>query len=236
MALAPQFATHRIGSPSAAHTLELYLDLICPFSQKQLKGVRDHIIPRIESGELPLQIILRQGERGRRSGGYQRTTANRFKYQIWRATVPQPCSSTLVHEAVLGFSRVLVESGKSSYSDPEVGDKFRKFFFALMDGQKAYYDEPCSKETPNATRDRLADLAVQLGVDREAFRDAISVGEGNSGTPVTANLKLAIRFARLQGVHVTPTVALDGIIDPSISSRFTAQDWQKWLEEEVLSS
>ncbi|SCZ90219.1 BZ3500_MvSof-1268-A1-R1_Chr1-3g01848 [Microbotryum saponariae] len=60
MALPPQFATHRIGSPSAAHTLELYLDLICPFSQKQLKGVRDHLIPRIEAGELPLQIILRQ--------------------------------------------------------------------------------------------------------------------------------------------------------------------------------
>ncbi|KDE09646.1 hypothetical protein MVLG_00052 [Microbotryum lychnidis-dioicae p1A1 Lamole] len=212
MALAPQFATHRIGSPSAAHTLELYLDLICPFSQKQLKGVRDHLIPKIEAGELPLQIILRQ--------------------------VPQPwhSSSTLVHEAVLGFSKVLVDSGKSSYSDPKVGDKFRAFFYALMDGQKVYYDEPCSKETPNATRDRLADLAAQHGVDRDAFRAAIRVGEGNSGTAVTANLKLAIRFARLQGVHVTPTVALDGIIDPSISSSFTAQDWQNWSDDKVLSS
>lgn len=36
------------------------------------------------------------------------------------------------------------------------------------------------------------------------------------------------------GVHVTPTVALDGVIDPSVSSSFTKDDWTKYLDEKVL--
>lgn len=63
MALAPQFATHRIaGTASASHTLELFLDLICPFSKKQLDGVREHVVPLIEKGPLEqhLSVIVRQ--------------------------------------------------------------------------------------------------------------------------------------------------------------------------------
>lgn len=80
--LAPQFVTHRFGNPSAAHTLELYLDLICPFSMKQVRrslflptsykltarssqltGVREHVLPLLVSNAevaSKLQIILRQ--------------------------------------------------------------------------------------------------------------------------------------------------------------------------------
>jgi len=90
--IAPQFATHRIGSPSASHTIELFLgqsslsesgstlthiisrntslsvcatDLVCPFSKKQLTGVRKTLIPLIENNEevrKNLSIIIAQGE------------------------------------------------------------------------------------------------------------------------------------------------------------------------------
>lgn len=63
MALAPQFATHRIaGTPDSAHTLDVYLDLICPFSKKQLAGIRENVIPLIENGALKghLSVIVRQ--------------------------------------------------------------------------------------------------------------------------------------------------------------------------------
>lgn len=89
-----------------------------------------------------------------------------------------------MHEAVLGVSKVLVDSSEhKSYSDPQVGAQFQSFFFALMDKQKEYYDELCSQESPNATRERLADLAASLGIDRAAFIEATKVGKSNGGTP-----------------------------------------------------
>ncbi|GAA6009007.1 DsbA family protein [Rhodotorula paludigena] len=215
MALAPQFATHRIaGTASASHTLELFLDLICPFSKKQLDGVREHVVPLIEKGPLEqhLSVIVRQ--------------------------VPQPwhASSTLVHEAALGVSKTLVDAG-ASFSDVEVHDKFKQFFYRLMDGQEAYYDEPTATETPNQTRARLADLANEVvGLDRDAFLKAVSVGKGNGGTGVTADLKLQIKYHRARGVHVTPTVFLDGLAEPSISSSFSGEDWKKFIQEKILPS
>ncbi|GAA6059076.1 hypothetical protein JCM10212_002047 [Sporobolomyces blumeae] len=210
--LAPQFATHRIGSPSAAHTLEIFLDLVCPFSKKQLNGIKSGLIPLVERnpdvGE-NLQIVIAQ--------------------------VPQPwhASSTLVHEAALGVSKTLVDQGRS-FSDPDVVAKFQDYFFALMDEQEAYFDEPTADEPPSATRGRLADLAASLGIDREAFLKNISTREGNSGSPVTNDLKLQVKYHRTRGVHVTPTVFLDGLADPSISSSFTADDWKKFVNEKVL--
>ncbi|GAA6051918.1 hypothetical protein JCM3770_006575 [Rhodotorula araucariae] len=212
MALAPQFATHRIaGSPSAAHTLELFLDIICPFSKKQLTGVREHLLPLIEKGPLAdhLTVIIRQVP------------------QSWHS------SSTLVHEAALGASKALVDAGKT-YEDPDVQQVWAKYFYKLIDGQEAFYDEPCARETPNQTRERLADIAASVGLDRAAFLKAITVGKGNSGTSVTADLKLQIRYHRTRGVHVTPTVFLDGLAEPSISSSFSGDDWKKFVNEKVL--
>ncbi|TNY19852.1 hypothetical protein DMC30DRAFT_378401 [Rhodotorula diobovata] len=217
MALAPQFATHRIaGTASASHTLELFLDIVCPYSRKQLQGVRDHLLPLIDGDDGPLKdhlsIIIRQ--------------------------VPQPwhSSSTLVHEAALAASKVLVDSGKQ-YSDPAVKHAWAKYFYALIDGQEAFHDEPCAVESPNQTRARLADLAAStIGVDRGAFLEAISVGKGNAGTPVTADLKLQIKFARSRAVHVTPTVFLDGLAEPSISSSFSGDDWKHFVNDKVLPS
>ncbi|BGP12331.1 hypothetical protein JCM10213_003863 [Rhodosporidiobolus nylandii] len=213
MALAPQFVTHRIGSPAALHTLEFFLDIVCPFSGKQWKGVREHLLPLLKKNGVVsehLQIIIRQ--------------------------VPQPwhSSSTLVHEAALGVSKSLVDGG-ASFQDKVVVDKFQQFFAKLLDGQDAFYDEPCAKETPNQTRERLADIAGSIdGVDRDAVLKAISVSKGNSGSSVTSDLKLQVKYARTRGIHVTPTVMLDGLVEPSISSSFSGEDWKKLLQEKIL--
>ncbi|GAA5920020.1 hypothetical protein JCM6882_001707 [Rhodosporidiobolus microsporus] len=216
MSLAPQFAvSHRIGSPAALHSLEFFLDLVCPFSKKQWAGVREHLLPLLEKDSVvqnQLQIIIRQ--------------------------VPQPwhASSTLVHEAALGVSQSLVDGG-ASFQDKKVGAAFRQFWDKLIDGQDAFFDEPMAVESPNQTRERLADLAASVeGVDRAAFLKAISVDKGNSGTSVTSDLKLHVKYHRTRGVHVTPTVFLDGLAEPSISSSFSGDDWKKFLEEKILPS
>ncbi|ORY90197.1 hypothetical protein BCR35DRAFT_299771 [Leucosporidium creatinivorum] len=201
-------ATHISGNRSSSHTLELYLDLICPFSEKQLVGVKKTILPLIEQGKLDLKVVIRQ--------------------------VPQPwhASSTLVHEAALGVAAVLAAGAGDNFNAPEVASGFQQFYFELSEGQSAFYDEPTANETPNQTRERLADIAAKY-VDRAAFLKAVSVGKGNGGTPVTTDLKLAIKYARQNSIHVTPTVALNGLVEPSISSSFSAEDWIKFLNEKI---
>ncbi|GAA5898589.1 hypothetical protein JCM5296_005935 [Sporobolomyces johnsonii] len=211
--IAPQFATHRIGSATASHTLELFLDLVCPFSKKQLNGVRNELIPLIENNQL---------------------VKKHLSVVICQVVQPWHSSSTLVHEAALGVSKVLTDQGSASFDDPKVVSKFQEYFFKLMDKQEEYYDEPCAVESPNQTRERLADLAASIGVDRESFIKAISVGKGNSGTSVTNDLKLQTKYHRTRGVHVTPTVFFDGLAEPSISSSFTKEDWVKFLTDKVL--
>ncbi|GAA5861381.1 hypothetical protein JCM3774_000230 [Rhodotorula dairenensis] len=212
MALAPQFATHRIaGKATAAHVLEVYLDIICPFSRTQLQGIRQHVLPFAEANPETLTVIIRQVP------------------QAWHS------SATLVHEAALGVSRALVDSGKVQ-SWAEAGPKWKEYFYKLIDEQEAFHDEPCAIETPNQTRERLADYAEAVGVDRKAFLEAVKVGKGNSGTSVTSDLKLQIKFHRTRGIHVTPTVALDGLVEPSISSSFSGDDWRKFIEDKVVPS
>ncbi|KAM0793582.1 hypothetical protein ACM66B_001016 [Microbotryomycetes sp. NB124-2] len=203
------YGTHIIGPRAATHQLELYLDLICPFSAKQLDGVYNHVLPLIKDGALDLSVIIRQ--------------------------VPQPwhASSTLVHEAAVAVAQVLAESNSNDFNNPEVNSKFNAFFKKLMDDQKQFYDEPCSQESPEQTRQRLADVAKEF-VERDKFLEKVKTGKSNGGTAVTADLKQAIKYGRQNGVHVTPTVAFDGLIEPSISSSFSKEDWTKFFEDKGL--
>ena len=43
------------------------------------------------------------------------------------------------------------------------------FKIPFSEKQGEYYDEPTQNETPNKTRERLADLASSCGVDKGAF-------------------------------------------------------------------
>lgn len=49
MSLPPKYSGHRIaGNSQAEHTLELYLDYVCPFSAKIWKQVYHHVVPWLE--------------------------------------------------------------------------------------------------------------------------------------------------------------------------------------------
>src|SRR4051812_3388338 len=79
MALAPKFAGQKFSAASHAqnlHTLELYLDYVCPFSAKMFNTVYTSVLPLIRSKySSNVQILFRQ------------------QIQPWHP------SSTLVHEA-----------------------------------------------------------------------------------------------------------------------------------------
>ncbi|KAI9680073.1 MAG: hypothetical protein M1817_005089 [Caeruleum heppii] len=207
MALAPKFAGQKLSagvSPPALHTLELYLDYVCPFSKKMFQTVYSSVYPLISQHYTSkVQIIFRQ------------------QIQPWHP------SSTLVHEAAVAVLK----------TSP---DKFFPFSASLFEKQTEYFDVNVVHEPRNETYKRLAKLAGSQGVDEERIYDLLKVddkpGEGgsmNSGNGVTDDLKLLVKAARLTGVHVTPTVLFNGVVENSISSSFTKDQWEDWMKKNV---
>lgn len=59
-------------------------------------------------------------------------------------------------------------------------------------------------------------------------------GSLNTGNGVTNDLKVLVKMNRMQGVHVTPTVVFDGVVENGISSSFSGEQWEEWLEKNVV--
>ncbi|KAI1392909.1 uncharacterized protein F4822DRAFT_392568 [Hypoxylon trugodes] len=216
MALNPKFAGQRLlfnppsassnGVAPAVHTLELFLDYVCRFSAKQFATVYNEVIPLIKSNPKwasSVEIIFRQ------------------QIQPWHP------SSTLVHEAGVAVALLAPE-------------KYWAFSDALFKDQLAYFDEAVVNESRNDTYRRLAKLADSVGVDENKVYELLAIsdkvpegGHENNGNKVTADLKLQIRYGRLIGVHVSPTVVFDGIVANDISSSWTKDQWQQWLTKNL---
>jgi len=206
MALAPKFAGQKFTATNAPtlHTLELYLDYVCPFSAKMFNTVYTSVIPLIrQKYASKVQIIFRQ------------------QIQPWHP------SSTLVHEAGVAVLKV----------QPT---KFYDFSKALFDDAKSFYDANVVNEPRNKTYERLAKIGGQVGVDEKKILDLLWISDKpdkdgglNVGNGVTNDLKVLVKMNRLTGVHVTPTVLFDGVVENSISSSFTGEQWEEWLEKNV---
>ncbi|EMC95122.1 hypothetical protein BAUCODRAFT_72187 [Baudoinia panamericana UAMH 10762] len=208
MALNPKFAGQKLAahvSPYALHTIEMYLDYVCPFSKKMFDTVYDSVFPVIkEKYADKVQLIFRQ------------------QIQPWHP------SSTLVHEA--GAAVLKIDS-----------NKFWPFSKALFAEQAEYFDVKVVNEPRNKTYERLAKLAGSVGLDEKKVYNLLEVpdkpdSEGglNIGNGVTNDIKLMVKANRLTGVHVTPTVLFNGVVENSISSSFSKDDWEQWLQKNVV--
>jgi len=207
MALPPKFSGQLLASAShveAKHTLELYLDYVCPFSAKIFQTFYKSVVPLIEKKYTSpgIRVIFRQ------------------QIQPWHP------SSTLVHEA---GAAVLQTAPKS----------FWTFSEKLFEQQKDYFDVNVVNESRNNTYKRLAKLAGSVdGVDEKTILDLLLIpdkaaddGGLNVGNKVTNDIKFMVKANRLTGVHVTPTVLFNGVEERSISSGWTVEQWEQWLEK-----
>ncbi|KAF7789365.1 hypothetical protein EIP86_000309 [Pleurotus ostreatoroseus] len=141
----------------------------------------------------------------------------RNQVQPWHA------SSTLVHEAGLAVARVAPH-------------KFWAFSLALFEKQDDFFDIPTSDLTVKQIRAKLADLAASvIGADkREAVLDLLkNKTSPNGGVDVTDDLKYTIKFSRQNGIHVSPTVLLDGLIANEISSSWGETEWGTFLSQKI---
>ncbi|KAL8699236.1 MAG: hypothetical protein Q9201_006118 [Fulgogasparrea decipioides] len=146
-----------------------------------------------------------------------------FRQQIQ----PWHPSSTLVHEAAAAVLRL-------------APSKFWEYSKTLFDHQKEFFDVNVVKEVRNETYRRLAILAAQTGIDENKTYELLHVGDKpgedgglNIGNDVTDDIKVMVKVNRLLGVHVTPTVLFNGVVENSISSSFTGEQWEHWLDKNI---
>lgn len=206
MALAPKFAGQKFagGGIPTVHTIELYLDYVCPFSKKMFNTVYTSVFPLIKK-KYPnkVQILFRQ------------------QIQPWHP------SSTLVHEA--GVAVLKLQPGR-----------FWEFSKALFDESASFYDVNIVNETRNQSYKRLAKIGASVGLNEQEMYDLLKIsdkpaedGSLNTGNGVTNDLKVLVKMNRLTGVHVTPTVVFNGVVENSISSSFSGEQWEEWLDKNV---
>jgi len=209
MALAPRFAGQKLTSsaiqPNVVHTIEIYLDYVCPFSAR--------IFKTIYSGPLRKTLLERYNDRV--------VTIFRQQIQPWHP------SSTLVHEAAYAVQKV--DSSKF-YAFSEALFEQQKSFFdvnVVNETRNATYKR-LAKIAGSIGVDEgkvygLLEISDKPGED----------GSLNSGNKVTDDVKVQVKANRLTGVHVTPTVVFNGVIANEISSSWTEGQWEEWLEKNI---
>lgn len=95
-------------------------------------------------------------------------------------------------------------------------------------------------EGRNETYRRLAILGARIGLDENTLYNQLEVsskpdkdGGLNTGNKTTTDLKQLVKAQRLVGVHVSPTVLFNGLVENAIASSFDQGQWAKWLKENV---
>lgn len=211
MALPPKFSgqllTTAAKSSQAQHTIEIYLDYVCPFSAKIFKTFYTGVRPVIEKNyaSAGVRVVFRQ------------------QIQPWHP------SSTLTHEAGVAvlrtapqsfwaFSEKLFEAQKE-YFDVNVVNESRNDTYKRLAKLAGSVDGVDEKT--------IYDLLV---VSDKPGPD----GSLNSGNKVTDDVKFQVKANRVTGVHVTPTVLFNGVEERSIGSSWSVEQWEEWLKKNII--
>lgn len=204
MALQPQLRPLIIaGRQDAPHTLDIFLDYVCPYSGKLSVTIDKVIKPLVDAG-----------------GKYEGKVKVIFRNQVQ----PWHGASTFTHEAGLAVARVspkefwpfsllLLEKQKEYYDIPtshlspvQIRENLASLFAKTGvpdDKVEAFKELLKLKSTPNG------------------------------GVSVTDELKYTIKFSRQNSVHVSPSVLWDGILASEISSDWGKDEWMKFFAEKV---
>ena len=196
--------TYLTGHPTTPPTInvECYIDLVCPFSAKMFMTLYREVVPAIRAKQQSSKIAIK----------------------IHHVVQPWHPQGTLVHEAALAAKKVLK-------NDDE--------YFAYFDSLCKDFTGPDKKfsdaDTWSKSRNEIyEDLLQPFRNDPrgENIRKLLvpETLEGNCGNGVTQDVKWACKHHRAMGVHVTPTVFVNGIEAVQISSGWTAEDWTSFFD------
>lgn len=139
-------------------------------------------------------------------------------HQVIQPWHPQ---GAMVHEAALAVKQIA----------PDAYGPYVKVIYANFTEGK-FKDEDTWSKTRLQIYDDLLEL-VPDGVDKAAVKALLmpTGTGGNEGNAMTQEIKWVCKYHRTRGVHVTPTVFVNGLEAGVVSSSWSGDDWKKFLAE-----
>lgn len=146
---------------------------------------------------------------------------NKFTFVFQHLLQPWHGQGSYLHEAGIAVSHI----------DPA---KFWKFSEALFDESQNYYDVNAYGKSRKDIVEELSIIADKVGVNKQRFLDLVSIDlnsrSKNPGPAVVDDVKYFVKLGRQNGIHVSPTVVINGLQDGSVSSRWNKEQWIEKLE------
>ena len=140
---------------------------------------------------------------------------------LWQS-VPQPwhAQSCCMHDAIMAASILNVE-------------KTPAYILNIFAKQTDFFDDQAKNLSRVQIYEKLAAIGGESGYDISSLSALLSLEnvKGNEGLGnVTQYLKWAVKYHRVRGVHVTPTVFINGIEAPDVSSGWCDTEWLEKLQ------
>lgn len=188
------------SSRAAPNVVNLYFDYNCPFSARLYAKLQDKVIPQL-----------------------QEKHADKFQFVYVNVVQPWHTNSVLLNEFALAVAKLLREKGVE-----DSNKLFWEVSRAIYDKKEHFYDQANVELNRNEIYKQIAEITfakVKLPFsEKEVLEqllftpipaDKVDLNPGNGST---VDLKYFTRYLRNVGVHVTPTVSVNGIIADSVSS------------------
>jgi protein-disulfide isomerase len=189
------FPSHIYKYTPNASTVEIFLDFNCPFSAKMFIKLQDEILPLLKEKKVE------------------------DKFNLIFINVVQPwhgVQSSILHDVSFAVSKVRP-------------DLFWKFSRILFDNISKFYDNMIFNKTRNEITNEIIDLFKAIENvkidDVEKIKDLMIVqgfndlaNPNNNGNKLAPDSKYFARYQRTLGIHVTPSIVLNGIYLNTIES------------------
>lgn len=205
------------GKSFTPHVVNLYLDYNCPFSAKLFLKLKPKVIPRL-----------------------QELHPNKFQFVFVNVVQPWHTNSNLLHEFSLVVAKLLrgnlgkdIDSNKLFWDVSEVLFENKELFYDTANvnlNRNEIYQQISDLvfeklSLPFSKDDVLKELTIQSETEKEK--------QSNSGNGATVDLKYFTKYLRNVGVHVTPTISINNIVNDSVSSGDEIESLIKTFESQL---
>lgn len=205
------------GKSFTPHVVNLYLDYNCPFSAKLFLKLKPQVIPQL-----------------------QELHPNKFQFVFVNVVQPWHTNSNLLHEFSLVVAKLLrgnlekdIDSNKLFWDVSEVLFENKELFYDTANvnlNRNEIYQQISDLvfeklSLPFSKDDVLKELTIQSETEKEK--------QSNSGNGATVDLKYFTKYLRNVGVHVTPTISINNIVNDSVSSGDEIENLIKTFESQL---
>ncbi|KNC96777.1 uncharacterized protein SPPG_07985 [Spizellomyces punctatus DAOM BR117] len=138
-----------------------------------------------------------------------------FRHQVQ----PWHPQGTLLHETAIAVHTLAPQ-------------KFWDASKLLFDVQTQFDDAKTYELSRKDIYEKLVGIVSDgVGVDKEEVFKLLTPKATNEGNAVTPVLKVHLKIARQNSVHVSPTVLVNGLVDNSVSSSWGVEEWKEYLSK-----